>query len=259
MLLTVGEVSKALGISNELIRYYVEEGLIHPKKNEKNGYWQYSSEGIMKLANILFYRNHQLSIKEIKMIMDGMPVEDIGDIIRQKKSELIEEVRLKIEAISDLDQWENLYKDELKLIGKYKIGTMPLELRCSDYIDEDKNIAIYLEKFFNLNKTNWNDISISLYYDINEDIPGIKRYLSIPGYIKMSYSTIKGEIFEEQAKQCLITETYQENLLDTFQAMIQYAKEKQYRLNGKFYVRENTNYFINNQRFSLYKIYAPIL
>ena len=32
MFLTVGEISKALGISNEAIRYYVKEGIIKPKK-----------------------------------------------------------------------------------------------------------------------------------------------------------------------------------------------------------------------------------
>lgn len=259
MLLTVGEVGKALGISHELIRYYVAEGLIHPHKNEKNGYWEYSSDDILKLANILFYRNHQLSMKEIKMIMSDLPVEKIGDVIHQRKSELIAEVKHKMEVISELDQWETLYKEELNLIGRYKIGAMPLELRCSDYIDKNKNIAIYLEKFLNLNKTNWNDVSISLYYDINEDSPCMKQYLSISGDIKIRYSTIKGDVFEEQENQCIITEAYQDNLMDVFSLIIQYAKDNHYHLKGQFYIRENTNYFINNQRHSLYKIYAPFL
>ena len=259
MRLKVGEVGRALGISHELIRYYAEEGLIHPQKNAQSGYWEYSSEDIIKLAIILFYRNHQLSIKEIKTIMGGLPVEKIGDVIRQRRSDLIEEVRQKMEVISRLDQWETLYKEELSLIGNYKIGPMPLELRCSDYIDEDKNIAIYLEKFFNLNKSNWNDILISMYYDMNEESPCIRRYLSIPGNVKIRYSTIKGEIFEEQEEQCIITEAYQDKLMDSFRAVVRYAEENRYRLSGKFYVRENTDYFINDQKYSLYKIYAPFL
>ena len=36
MNLTVGEISKVLGISADSIRYYVKEGLIKPTKNVAN-------------------------------------------------------------------------------------------------------------------------------------------------------------------------------------------------------------------------------
>lgn len=260
MKLTVGEIAKALGISNELIRYYVEEGLIHPTRNEKNGYWEYSSEDIIKLTDILFYRRHQFSMKDIKTIMNGIPLEDIGNIIHQRKSELIEEVKRKTEAIYELDRWESLYNEELHLIGQYTIGPMPLELRCSPYIEQNKHIATYLDEFFNLNKDNWADVSTSYFYDMNEDIPQLKQYLSVPGTKEIQYSTIKGQIIEEQADRCLITEVYHsDDFLNCFQSIVIYAKEKQLKLKGQFYIRENTCYFQNQKRLSLYKIYAPII
>ncbi len=40
MYLTVGEISKALGISMEAIRYYVKEGIITPRRNQENQYWE---------------------------------------------------------------------------------------------------------------------------------------------------------------------------------------------------------------------------
>ena len=36
MKLTVGEISKVLGISNENIRYYVRTGLLNPEQNVEN-------------------------------------------------------------------------------------------------------------------------------------------------------------------------------------------------------------------------------
>ena len=39
MRMTVGEISKVLGMPTENIRYYVREGLIKPEKNKDNNYW----------------------------------------------------------------------------------------------------------------------------------------------------------------------------------------------------------------------------
>ena len=49
MRLTVGEISKVLGLPSESIRYYVREGLIRPEKNTENNYWEYSSEDLRRL------------------------------------------------------------------------------------------------------------------------------------------------------------------------------------------------------------------
>ena len=76
MFLSVGEISKILGVSTETVRHYVQEGVISPQKNEENNYWEYSSEDFLRLTDVLFYRSAGLSVKEIKTIMDGIPVED---------------------------------------------------------------------------------------------------------------------------------------------------------------------------------------
>jgi DNA-binding transcriptional MerR regulator len=63
MYLTVGEISKVLGISTEMIRFYVREGIITPRQNEENGYWEYSSSDVMVLSDILFYRDLDLPLR----------------------------------------------------------------------------------------------------------------------------------------------------------------------------------------------------
>lgn len=89
MYLSVGEISKALGISNETIRHYVQEGIIAPHKNPENNYWEYSSEDFIRLSDVLFYRSVGLSIKEIKNIMnDDIPVEEIGSVMKARRTEL---------------------------------------------------------------------------------------------------------------------------------------------------------------------------
>ena len=84
MYLSVGEISKILGISTETIRHYVQEGIITPHKNTANNYWEYSSDDFIRLTDVLFYRSMGLSVKEIKTIMGGAPIEELGDIIKNK-------------------------------------------------------------------------------------------------------------------------------------------------------------------------------
>lgn len=87
MYLTVGEISKALGISTEAIRYYVKEGIITPKRNEENNYWVYSSDDLMKLTDIMFYRSMRLTMKDIEDIMSGLALSE--KILKTRKMSML--------------------------------------------------------------------------------------------------------------------------------------------------------------------------
>ena len=86
---TIGEVAKALGISQETIRHYVNEGLIQPERRSENNYSYYSSEDVLLITDVLFYRSMGLTIRQIKTIMEDLPLRKIGVIISQRKRELI--------------------------------------------------------------------------------------------------------------------------------------------------------------------------
>lgn len=260
MFLTVGEISKALGISAEAIRYYVKEGIITPKKNEENNYWEYSSDDLMKLTDVLFYRNMNLTMKQIKRIMGGLDLEEIGSVMDERKAELIKEIKEGVDALHALTVWEDSYKEELALVGKFRVGPMPAEFRRYGCFEEPNHMARYLEECFDLDKEDWGAVSISFYYNINDGEAKLQRYLSIEGSLKVRPSTSGEAAIEEKAENCLITEAhYSDDVFAMIQPMIDYAKEQGIRLKGEFYGREDTNYFVDGKRSGLYKIYAPII
>lgn len=260
MFLTVGEISKALGISAEAIRYYVKEGIITPKKNEENNYWEYSSEDLMKLTDVLFYRNMNLTMKQIKRIMGGLALEKLGDIMDERKAELIKEIKEGVDALHALTVWEDSYKEEIALIGTFKMGAMPAEFRRYGCFEEPNHMARYLEECFDLDKEDWGSVSISFYYNIDDNEANLQRYLSIEGSLKVRPSTSGEAAIEEKAENCLITEAhYSDDVFEMIQPMIDYAKEQGIRLKGEFYGREDTNYFVDGKRSGLYKIYAPTI
>ena len=259
MYLTVGEISKALGISTEAIRYYVSEGIITPVQNEQNSYWEYSSDDLMKLTDIMFYRSMDLNIKDIKTIMDGLPLEQIGDVISYRKSELIKSIRENMEALYNLNDWAERYKEEIALIGNYVIGEMPAGFRRYGCFEEPNHMAKYLEECFDLDKEDWGSVSISFYYNMNMPDAKLQRYLSIEGSQKIKASNVNEAAIEEKAENCLITEVhYSDNVFDMIDPIAEYASKNGLKLSGEFYGRENTNYFVDGKRSGIYKVYAPL-
>ena len=64
----INEVEKRVQITKKSIRFYEQEGLLHPERNKENGYRDYSEEDVELLLKIKFLRKLSLPIEEIKMI-----------------------------------------------------------------------------------------------------------------------------------------------------------------------------------------------
>ena len=56
MSFNLNEVAAFLDLNPDTIRYYVREGLISPAKNAENNYREFSSEDVLKISDIRFYR-----------------------------------------------------------------------------------------------------------------------------------------------------------------------------------------------------------
>lgn len=66
---TVHELSKLAGVSTRTLHYYDEIGLLKPSSVKENGYRQYGEKELLKLQQILFFRELDFPLKEImKMI-----------------------------------------------------------------------------------------------------------------------------------------------------------------------------------------------
>lgn len=260
MYLTANEISKALNISTETIRYYVREGLVTPHRNQGNGYWEYSSDDLLKLTDILFYRSMSLTIPDIKAIMtENLPLEEIQHVIQRRKGELIAELREKADALHELQTWEELHAEELQSIGTFRLGAMPPCYRRQGCYDTSRHIAEYLRSCFDFEKGNWMDMSMSFSCDLNDPPPRLERYVSLRGSVRLKPSRLHGDILVEQASHCLITEVhYSDDPMEMLQPMLDYAAAHHIPLTGQFYGQENTNYFVDGQRKAIYCIYGVI-
>lgn len=66
---TVNQLSKLASISVRTLHYYDEIGLLKPAQTLENGYRQYGEEELLKLQQILFFRELDFSLEEIQRIL----------------------------------------------------------------------------------------------------------------------------------------------------------------------------------------------
>jgi MerR family transcriptional regulator, thiopeptide resistance regulator len=66
---TVKQLSKLAGVTPRTLHHYDDIGLLKPSRIGENGYRYYGEEALLKLQQILFYRELDMSLEEIRKIM----------------------------------------------------------------------------------------------------------------------------------------------------------------------------------------------
>jgi DNA-binding transcriptional MerR regulator len=85
--ITVKQLADLAGVSVRTLHYYDEIDLLAPESFAGNGYRQYGKQSLLRLQQILFYRELGLSLAEIKELLDS-PNFDIIAALQAHKSEL---------------------------------------------------------------------------------------------------------------------------------------------------------------------------
>lgn len=96
----ISEVAKLSGVTVRTLHYYDEIGLLKPSKTTEAGYRMYSIEDLEKLQQILFFRELDFPLNEIKEIMINPKYDKIEALNKHK--ELLIEKRKRIDGLVTL-------------------------------------------------------------------------------------------------------------------------------------------------------------
>lgn len=97
---TVKDVSEITGISIRTLRYYDEIGLLKPTKLTEAGYRLYDNKAVEKLQEIMFFRELEIPLIDIKKIMDNPNYDKEQALLTQKS--LLEQKRNRLNGIIEL-------------------------------------------------------------------------------------------------------------------------------------------------------------
>lgn len=82
--MTVKEVSRIAGISVRTLHYYDEIGLLRPETVTGAGYRVYGEKELVRLQQILFFRELGFQLKEIKNIMENPSFDEKEALLKQR-------------------------------------------------------------------------------------------------------------------------------------------------------------------------------
>ncbi|QHQ63221.1 MerR family transcriptional regulator [Anaerocolumna sedimenticola] len=91
---TVKQVSDLTGISVRSLHYYDEIGLLKPSKITEAGYRLYDEEALETLQQILFFKELDLPLKEVKEIMESPQFDKMQALNNHKKLLILKRNRL---------------------------------------------------------------------------------------------------------------------------------------------------------------------
>jgi MerR family transcriptional regulator, thiopeptide resistance regulator len=132
---TVKQLADMAGVSARTLHYYDEIGLLPPSNILANGYRQYLREDLLKLQQILFFREIEMPLKEIQVVLNQQGFDLKASLEVHKKSleekaerilqliDTVDHTILHIEGVIDMsskdlyqgfsDKQQKVYEDEI--------------------------------------------------------------------------------------------------------------------------------------------------
>lgn len=190
---TVKEISNITGISVRTLHYYDEIGLLKPTDKSDAGYRLYDDKALEQLQQILFFREFDIPLKEIKAVMEN-PALDRNHILKMQREMLLTKIKRMehlVVSIDDILKGDN--KMDFAIFNKTEMDEM-FQAMTEHMPEEIKQKAI--DEFGGLNQ--WHEHYIKVIS--SDDMQ--KRYQKMVEWFggKEQYlATVKNPISKEVA------------------------------------------------------------
>jgi DNA-binding transcriptional MerR regulator len=134
-MMTIHELAKISNVSVRTLHYYDKIDLLKPCCTQANGYRKYNKDSILQLQQIMFYKEMDLPLKQIKTIMNQPgfdhknAIQDQKDLLTAKRNrlnKLIEQMEQILKGENPMDfsvfehnELEEAFKSRIALMDDY--------------------------------------------------------------------------------------------------------------------------------------------
>lgn len=108
---TVKQLSKIAGITPRTLHYYDQIGLLKPTRVGENGYRYYEEDSLVRLQQVLLYRELGMPLEQIADILDRADF-DVLDSLHDHRVELIKRIRRLETLVQTVDRTIDHLKGE---------------------------------------------------------------------------------------------------------------------------------------------------
>ncbi|MDD6489268.1 MAG: MerR family transcriptional regulator [Clostridia bacterium] len=226
MKLHIREFAKLTGVSVRTLHFYDEIGLLKPSSvDEQNGYRFYDEYSLTRMQEILFYRELDFPLKEIRMILSSPDYDKQTALKEQRHLLTLKKERLE-RLISALD---SAMKGEI--VNMNVFDNSEFETKRQEYAKEAKerwgNTAAYkesAEKTAGYSKDKWNQVNSAMDKKIAEFADCKKKGFSPDSheaqvlvkqwqdFITENYYTCTNDILAGLGEIYIVDERFQNNI-----------------------------------------------
>lgn len=128
--ITSTEVSKTLGVSTRMLRYYEKAGLISPMRKEDYAYRCYDESTVRRLQQILVLRKLRIPLKQIAVILTDKEMQESYRCLQKR----LEETNREIEALETIRTVLQTFIS--------KIGNPERRKTCAELLDDTTLVEI---------------------------------------------------------------------------------------------------------------------
>ncbi|WP_284141433.1 MerR family transcriptional regulator [Virgibacillus sp. LDC-1] len=129
----VKEVAELTGISVRTLHHYDDIGLLSPQKMPGSGYRLYETKDLEKLQQILFFRELDFPLRQIKEIMMS-PLYDHEEALRVQRKMLIDKRKRIDQMITTINQTIQCEEGEIEMTDKERFAG--IDFRHNPYEEE---------------------------------------------------------------------------------------------------------------------------
>lgn len=205
---TMGDVAHLSGVSYKTVRYYIEKGLLEPKKVGENGYRLFDNETLEKMQRILMLKYLNFSVDEIKKMLKN---ESLISFDEQEKMLLAEKDHIE-QVLSAVREIQKLSEDEKwdKMLHIARITSQKEEIMKQYKENDNLQNRINIHKY-STSKQEWFDW---LYERIN-----LKQGMKV-----LELGCGNGKLWESVIEK--LPENITIYLTDNSEGMLQEAKQR---------------------------------
>jgi len=114
---TVRQLSRIAGVTPRTLHYYDQIGLLKPTHTGDNGYRYYGEAALLRLQQIMLYRQLDLPLAQIQEIMDESNY-DVHSALQSHKEQLHRRIRHLERMIQTVDHTMLYLKGKMEMSGK---------------------------------------------------------------------------------------------------------------------------------------------
>jgi DNA-binding transcriptional MerR regulator len=114
---TVKQLSRLAGVTPRTLHYYDQIGLLKPTQLGKNGYRYYGDESLLRLQQILIYRELDMPLEQIKEILDRREF-DVVSALEGHRDQLQERIRRLERVIATVNETISFLRGETTMNQK---------------------------------------------------------------------------------------------------------------------------------------------